>query len=99
MSKVLRKNSVDSKAIDGLSKHVGTFFQRKVTRADIFGAEPDALKFNRTHTFVDGSELGTKHVPITSRLKLGFETELLRLNWIQALTVSSKMFWCLVHFM
>ncbi|MGY5871400.1 MAG: hypothetical protein RTV72_04065 [Candidatus Thorarchaeota archaeon] len=86
MRKVLRKTGIDSTPIDDLSEHLGTFFDRKIRRADIFGAEPEALVFNRKHTFLKGQDFQKKKVPISYRLKLGFETELLRLNWIQSLT-------------
>jgi hypothetical protein len=86
LRRILAKTGVDDTSISDLSNHVGTFFDRKVTRSDIFGAEPDALEFNKKHTFVEGQEFEKKRVPISSRLKLGFETEMLRLNWIQSLT-------------
>lgn len=86
MRKVLIKTGIDSTPIDELSKHIGTFFERKVQRSDIFGAEQHAREFNKRHTFVDGQNLREKKVPISYRLKLGFETEILRLNWIQSLT-------------
>jgi len=86
MSKMLRKTGLDSTPIDELAEHVGKFFDRKVRRGNIFGAEPDAMEFNRRHTFYEGQEVDRKGVPLSYRLKLGFETELLRLNWIQSLT-------------
>ena len=86
MRKVLIKTGIDSTPIDELSTHIGTFFERKVQRSDIFGAEQHALEFNKKHTFIDGQDLRKKQVPISYRLKLGFETEILRLNWIQSLT-------------
>lgn len=86
MRNILRKTGIDSTPMDDISKHIGTFFDKKVRRSDIFGAESEALNFNRRHPFVEGQEFEKQRVPITSRLKLGFETEILRLNWIQALT-------------
>ncbi len=86
MRKVLRKTGIDSTPIDELSKHIGAFFDRKVQRSDIFGAEKEALTFNRKHTFIEGQKLRKKQVPISYRMKLGFETQILRLNWIQSLT-------------
>ncbi len=86
MRDIQKKIGIDSTPIDDLSKHIGTFYDRKVKRSDIFGAEPDALDFNKKHAFVKGQKQTKKRVPFSSRLKLGFETEILRLNWIQALT-------------
>jgi hypothetical protein len=83
---ILVKSGVNPSAIDDLSTHVGTFFDRRVNRSDIFGAGPNALAFNKEHPFVEGQEYQRKKIPLSSRLKLGFETEILRLNWIQALT-------------
>jgi hypothetical protein len=86
MRKVLKQAGLDSTPLDELSIHIGTFFDRKVTRTDIFSAEAHAAEFNSRHTFVENQEQTKKQIPTTSRLKLGFETEILRLNWIQSLT-------------
>jgi hypothetical protein len=86
MKKIFKRAGVDSKPLDDLSTHVGTFFDRKARRTDIFSAEPHAAEFNSRYTFVEDDEKIKKRIPLASRLKLGFETEILRLNWIQSLT-------------
>ncbi len=86
MRKMLRKTGIDSTPLDDLSEHLGSFFDRKITRSDFIGAEQEAVEFNRKHTFYKGQDLQKKQVPRSYRAKLGLETELLRLNWIQSLT-------------
>jgi hypothetical protein len=84
--KLFEHLSMDTRDLDDIAFHIDAFFNRKATRADVFSAEPHAEEFNRRHPFVEGMEPKKKRIPIATRLKLGFETEILRLNWIQSLT-------------
>ncbi len=86
LKKIMIKSGLDYSTLDDLAKHIGKFFDRKVTRSDIFGAEPDAEIFTEEHPFIVGQEHPKSRIPLSARLKLGFQTEILRLNWIQALT-------------
>ncbi len=86
LRKTFEKQNLDTEAIESLSQYLGEWFERKETRSDIFGALPASTEISNKYSFVrDAQELKRK-IPIRSRIKLSFETEMLRLNYIQALT-------------
>lgn len=85
LKKTFERIGMDTSSLDNMSLYLDGWFRRGVSRSDIFEAEPESVKFS-SHRFGEHLEKRRKKIPIGARLKLGFETELLRLNWIQALT-------------
>jgi len=85
LRKTFEKTGMDTSSLDRMSLYLDDWFHRGVNRSDIFGAEAVAEKI-APERFDETIEKRRKGIPIGARLKLGFETELLRLNWIQALT-------------
>jgi len=85
LRKTFEKAGLKTAALDEMSLYLDNWFHRSVNRADIFGAEPYSENMAK-YSFSEQHGRTKKGIPIRARLKLGFETEILRLNWIQALT-------------
>ncbi|MFW9975817.1 MAG: hypothetical protein ACFFDQ_11150 [Candidatus Thorarchaeota archaeon] len=86
LRKTFEKHNLNAESIKSLSQYLDEWFERKETRSDIFGALPASIEISNKYSFVTDPEELKRKIPIKSRVKLGFETEMLRLNWIQALT-------------
>jgi hypothetical protein len=86
LRKTFEKVNLDTVSIRDLSQYLGEWFERKETRPGIFGALPASREISNKYSFVTDPEKLKRKITIRSRIKLGFETEILRLNWIQSLT-------------
>ncbi len=83
---ILSKNGLDSDYLDDAQRYLDGYFGRKLTREDIFSSLSAGLAFCQKHPFSTTTSQEQKRVPIRSRIKLGFQVMMLRLNWIQSLT-------------
>lgn len=77
----------DSENINHLVEYMEEFFKSKPRKKDIRKSQDAASIFMDRQPFTHSSSEGVESDrPISSRVKLGFETQMLRLTWIQALT-------------
>jgi hypothetical protein len=86
MKKVLQKGGHQSGALKDLIGYMDSWFQSAPVKSDITSAEKRTSEFMKNHFFSADYEPSQQRIPIRSRIKLGFETQLLRMTWIQSLT-------------
>ncbi len=80
---VIEKENLDTSAIQELMVYLNNFFSRLPEKKDIVAAMPKARDFLQSRLSEERYDRG---VPLSFRLKRGFETQNLRLSWIQSLT-------------
>ncbi|MFX1485432.1 MAG: hypothetical protein ACFFCP_19840, partial [Promethearchaeota archaeon] len=80
---VIEKENLDTSAINELTVYLDNFFSRLPEKKDILAAMPEARDFLKSKS---SEELNDRGIPLSFRLKRGFETQNLRLSWIQSLT-------------
>ena len=83
---VFRKTNQSTENIDDLIIYMEGFFSGKPVKRDIDNAKMKAKEYWRAYQFQKLEEEDSKKSPWNSRIKLAFETQMLRLNWIQSLT-------------
>jgi len=76
----------DDESIAKLTQYMDEFFRAKPRKKDIRMSEAMASSYMDDHPFTQSQEEWDSGVPLRSRIKLGFETQMLRLTWIQSLT-------------
>ena len=83
---VLKEVKESTSTLDDFTRYIDLFFKTKPVRKDIFSAEEKALEFIDEHEFLPDEKMEKGRIPLRSRIKLGFETQILRFSWIQSLT-------------
>lgn len=86
LTQLLEKLNLSSKTMKDLSGYLEDYFFRETSRSDIFGAEHEADLLLRKYPFKHDKRLSEREIPVSSKAKLAWETQILRLNWIQSLT-------------
>jgi hypothetical protein len=86
LKNVFKEIDVDTSQIDDLMFYLGEYYSLRPNKADIQAAPDMASEFMSRHPFSEEDEIKPKRIKISSRLKLGFEVNRLRLLWIQQLT-------------
>jgi hypothetical protein len=86
MRGILTKLDIDTESIDDSLHYLSGFFDRGINRKDIFSASPDAEDHSKKHPFIPESDRSRKGVGMSGKAKLAFQTQMLRLTWIQSLT-------------
>lgn len=86
MQSVIARMGYDSEKIDDLTQYMKGFFQSKPDKKDIRESERRGASFMEKHPFETTKVEGDSRVPVRSRVKLAFETQMLRITWIQSLT-------------
>ena len=76
---------LSTESIDDLASYMSKYFGRDPRRKDILESESDAKSFIKKHPF-QSEPVQPGHVPLSSRVKSGFTTNVLRLTWVQELT-------------
>jgi len=85
LKSTLHSLGLSTRNIDDLAHYMDKYFGRVPERKDIIQAERDAVEYEKKHPFLDGDHV-TKNIPLVSKAKLMFTTNVLRLTWIQELT-------------
>ncbi|MHA1960590.1 MAG: hypothetical protein ACW99U_10175 [Candidatus Thorarchaeota archaeon] len=83
---VLKETKESTSTLDDFTRYIDSFFKTKPIKKDIFSAEEKALEFIDEHEFSPDEKMEKGRISLRSRIKLGFETQLLRFTWIQSLT-------------
>lgn len=86
LSRVSAKLGLTISAIDSLNEHLDRYYNLEPERADFRAAQDSARQFRESHPFVDGVGKGKDGVGIQARTMIAFETQILRLTWIQQLS-------------
>ncbi|MFW9793958.1 MAG: hypothetical protein ACFFEE_06645 [Candidatus Thorarchaeota archaeon] len=86
MRDVAKHIGYDDEKIRSIVQYMDDFFQAKPNKRDIRAVEKAGKVFMEAHPFASSAQKTESGVPIRSRIKLGFETQMLRLTWIQSLT-------------
>jgi len=86
LKKIMVKMDIDTSSVDDLALFLESYFSFLPKKTDIQQANLDGDIFLETHPLnpAEQNELGK--VPFSSKVKLGWEVNILRINWIQALT-------------
>jgi len=79
-------SEIDGGSIEHLAKLLHEYFSLKPNRTDIDRTIEMGEAFLEQHPFATSQHSADKSIPISSRIKLGWETQILRLTWIQSLT-------------
>jgi hypothetical protein len=86
IKKLTDKFEIDGVSIEQLATYLQEYFSLRPNKKDIDRAIEMGKEFLNEHPF-SGTEYETSYpIPISSRIKLGWETQILRLTWIQSLT-------------
>lgn len=80
------KLKTDGGSVKQLAEYLDEYFQQRPTRADIDHTLEMGKEFMEDHPFVTSKTDSDVSTPLSSRIKLGWETQILRLTWIQSLT-------------
>ncbi len=86
LNKTLTKLNLSTRAIPDSIAYMDIYFKRKLVKRDIFSALPAAKEYMKKHPFAQGADTAERPIGLRSRIKLGFQVQLLRLTWIQSLT-------------
>ena len=84
--KIMNKLKLDTKNIDDLALFMSDYYSYKPEKKDIDHCEKEGDSFLESHEFDPSNTYEMKKIPLSSRIKLAWELNVLRLNWIQALT-------------
>lgn len=84
--KIMTKLNLDTKHFDDLAIFMSDFFSYRAEKKDIDHSEKEADSFLQSHEFDPSGTYEMKKKPLSARIKLNWELNALRLNWIQALT-------------
>jgi hypothetical protein len=86
IKKILDKTGTHLSSLDSISSYLRDYFLLIPTRADIDSSIKMGKDFIKRYPFVPSEEEMDDSIPMSSRIKLGWETQMLRLTWIQGLT-------------
>ena len=86
LDNTLRKIGAPSDSLNAITRYLQEYFNLAPTKEDITRSLQNSEKFLKEHPFVDSSERLSRHIPFTTKLKLAWELQTLRLAWIQGLT-------------
>ncbi|MBS3795922.1 MAG: hypothetical protein KGY80_13545 [Candidatus Thorarchaeota archaeon] len=84
--RILNNLDISTGKLDQLVIYLEDYFSRQTDRSDILSAEEKAEAFLDEEPFIDSGASGSKLIPLSSKAKLAWETQVLRVNWIQSLT-------------
>ncbi|TFG34230.1 hypothetical protein EU527_04215 [Candidatus Thorarchaeota archaeon] len=85
MKTTLASMGLSTEKIDDTALYMSKYYGRNPERKDILQAQNDADQFISKYPFQTDSNRNKK-IPFTSKAKLVFSTNVLRLNWVQDLT-------------
>lgn len=80
------KSEIDGFSVSQLAVYLQEYFSLRPTRKDIDRTIKMEREFLENHPFSTTGDKTDQGTPISTRLKLGWETQILRLTWIQSLT-------------
>lgn len=83
---ILSSEGLNDESIDESISYFDQYFSRKPERSDLIESEQAAEYFMQNQPFIEDQTSKKKRIPITARVKLGYEVTMLRLIWIQSLT-------------
>ena len=83
---VFQKIGVEDSSIDDIIEYLSEYYKRKPIKRDIRSAHSKAEAYLADHSFTEDKIDEPRGVSRSSRLKLGFEVNRVRLLWIQQLT-------------
>lgn len=83
---VSKKQGIDNESLSQLSMYLNEYFSLTYTKRDIDRTLEMGKHFMTKHPFTQESEKTRKSTPLSSRIKLAWEVQILRLTWIQSLT-------------
>jgi hypothetical protein len=83
---IAEKLGHDTQSLNQLDQYFNQFFKKKAAKRDILDAETSSEQFMQDHPFSETVPREKGRIPLGARAKLGFETNILRLTWIQQLT-------------
>lgn len=80
------KSGIEGVSVDQLAEFLHEYFTLRPNRKDIDRTLEMGKEFLDDHPFSTSGDEAIKSTPISSKIKLGWETQILRLTWIQSLT-------------
>ncbi len=83
---LFRKLGIDDKSLGELEKYLAKNYTFRPEKDDINAAQSLGEEYMRNHPFNPTGDPESGKVGLRSRAMLGFETQTLRLNWVQELT-------------
>lgn len=83
---VAEKVEIDDSAINRISEFMQEYFSLRANRRDIERTIEMSNEFLEEYPISETGYQQKRPMPLASRLKLGWETQILRLTWIQSLT-------------
>ncbi len=86
MNKILEKLGHEIDSAKSILPYMKKYFSRKPTRGDIFSALPYSYEYMKQHPIGEEFKEEKTKIGLRNRAKLGFQVNMLRLTWIQALT-------------
>jgi hypothetical protein len=86
LNSAMKKIGTSTKSLDSIVEYLREYYTLEPTKADINKALEMGKQFIGDHPFVTSSEKSDESIPFSSRIKLAWELQFLRLTWIQSLT-------------
>ncbi|MHA2401551.1 MAG: hypothetical protein ACXADH_01050 [Candidatus Kariarchaeaceae archaeon] len=83
---VMKKTGVDTSSLNPLVKHLQEYYNLKPNKVDIDRTLVMGKQFFDDHPFTSSKERTDESIPLTSKIKLAWEVQILRLTWVQSLT-------------
>lgn len=83
---MMQKAKLDSQMVSDFQRYMAYYFTRKPVKSDIISAESLAEAFSQEHPFVRNDSNDSSSVSMVGKIKLAFQVQITRLNWIQSLT-------------
>lgn len=80
------KSEIDGYSVSQLAAYLHEYFSLQPKRKDIDRTIEMEKEFIGRHPFTKEGYEANQEIPMSSRIKLGWETQILRLTWIQSLT-------------
>ena len=86
LNRIFAKLGLTAGAINSLNEHLDTYYNLRPEREDFKVAKDSAKQFMESHPFDESVEKSGHDVTIRARTMVAFETQILRLTWIQQLS-------------